>query len=897
MLVFSRTAGFRHESIPTGVNLLRRELPSWGIAVDDTEEADAFTDANLARYDAVVFNNTTGDVLDDAQQAAFERFIRAGGSYVGVHAAADTEYDWPFYGEMVGAYFTRHPVPFGMRIRVEDRNQFATALLPRTFGLFEEIYDFDRNPRNDPSTTVLMTVADSYSVCDAIGGALVGPGCELTRVPSDFTNGADHPVAWQKEFQGGRSFYTNLGHNPGTWERPEFVNHLIGGIRWAVGEDRRDQANVVADGLDSPLRLDVAPDGQVWVIEKAGAVIAVDASSGRRRVAGRLAVNTFGEQGLLGIALDPAFAVNRTLYLYGVEGGEMPEGVLASYRLDARGELDIAGRNVFLRIPVDGGTHHGGAIEIDSDGTLLLATGDTTNPFESAGFSPIDERPGREGFDAQRSAGNPHDLRGKVLRVRTDGSSPAGNLFPGGVGGRAEIYAMGLRNPFSIAVGDDGQRVVGDVGPDSFLDGNPGPRGEDELNLLDAPGDFGWPRCIGNRRGYRDKDFATGALGPAFDCSATSAPALSYDYLTVSEWALADGGRTAIAGDIFDPADLSGPFAQPAHRKGEVLMSEWSRSRLLSVRLGADGRATKVDRLMPHLGVRALDLGIAPDGAIYAVEYGQGGPTGRLLRIEHAADGAQRPTVTIGADQQSGPSPLTVALSADAATVTRGETVDRIEWDLDDDDVIDRTGAAINTTFAGSGDRLVRAWAVSSTGRRSLAATRTITVGNTPPALRLTQSPPGVVTSGQTLNYRVEVTDAEDGSSALDPTLCGRIRWRVSLAHNNHEHPDAEQVGGCTLSSTVSLDDQHAPGASLGWSVSATFTDLGTDGTSTDALSAIASVRAPYSAGGPSDPLAGLPAEVRSFLTLLGENPPLDQAIRSVDWHFFVTNGFQDYLR
>lgn len=895
VLVFSRTAGFRHDSIPTGISVLRRELPAWGVAVDTTEDPAVFTDAGLAPYGAVVFLNTTGDVLDDEQQAAFERYIRGGGSFVGVHAASDTESEWPFYGEMVGARFVRHPAPFGVRIRVDDRDELATALLPRTFGLLEEIYDFDRNPREDPDTTVLMTVADSYSLCDAIGGALVGPGCELTRVPADFAMGDDHPVAWQKQHDGGRSFYTNLGHMISTWARPEFVHHLVGGIRWALGEDRKDQSTVVDDQLDGPVRLDVAPDGHVWVVQKAGQVIVVDPATGRRRTAAEIPVNDFGEQGLLGIALDPGLGSNGSVYLYSVEGLEAPAGILARYSIRDDGTLDVAGRSELVRIPVDGGTHHGGAIEIDADGNLLLAIGDTTNPFESSGYAPIDRRPGREGFDALRTSANPNDLRGKVLRVRPDGSAPPGNLFPGGVGGDPRIFAMGLRNPFSLAVGADGRRFVGDVGPDALFDGSPGPRGYDEINVLDRPGDYGWPRCSGDRRPYRDKDFATNVLGPAFDCSATERPALSYDYLTVSQWALADGGRTAIAGDVFDAPDVAAPFSQPAHLAGTLLMSEWSRSRVLAVRVGPDGRATSVQRLFPHLRLRALDLDIGPDGAIYAIEYGA---SGRLVRIEHVGDGVQRPRVAVAADRTSGPSPLTVRLTADASTVAPGDDVERIEWDLDDDGATDdAVGTTAEALLDGSGTRTLRAVAVSRNGLRSLPASIRVTLGNSPPTVKVVQEPPGPVTTGQVVTYRAEVTDPEDGSSNTNPALCDRVTWRVSITHNNHEHPDDPQIGGCTLVSTVTLDDQHAPGAAVGWAATATYVDVGSDGTGSraDNLSAIGEARAPY-ATGQGDPLSALPPEVRSFLQTLATQPSIDQVLRNLDWYYLVENGFDDYL-
>src|SRR5919112_4355528 len=133
VLVFSRTAGFRHSSIPNGIAAIRKLGQENGFSIDTTEDAGAFTSKNLARYRAVVFLNTTGDVLDPAQQDDFERYIQAGGGYVGVHSATDTEYDWPWYGRLAGAWFNGHPGNPNVRkgtFRVVDKNNPSTAGLP-----------------------------------------------------------------------------------------------------------------------------------------------------------------------------------------------------------------------------------------------------------------------------------------------------------------------------------------------------------------------------------------------------------------------------------------------------------------------------------------------------------------------------------------------------------------------------------------------------------------------------------------------------------------------------------------------------------------------------------------------------------------------------------------------
>ena len=213
ILVFSRTTGFRHDSIPDGIATVRRIAEELEIPVDATENPSAFTDANLALYRLVVFLLTTGDVLDDAEQEAFERWVRAGGAFVGIHSATDTEYEWPFYGTLVGAYFAGHPAIQTATIRVEDPAHPATAALPAAWTRTDEWYDFRTNPRG--TVHVLATVDETtYS-----GGSM----------------GADHPIAWCHNYDGGRAWYTAGGHTRESYSEPLFVAHLAGAIRWAAG--------------------------------------------------------------------------------------------------------------------------------------------------------------------------------------------------------------------------------------------------------------------------------------------------------------------------------------------------------------------------------------------------------------------------------------------------------------------------------------------------------------------------------------------------------------------------------------------------------------------------------------------------------------------------------------
>jgi uncharacterized protein len=212
VLVFTKTAGFRHESIPAGIASIGALGRDQGFAVVNTEDAAVFTDENLANYRVIIFLNTSGDILNADQQAAFERFVRKGGGFVGIHSATDTEYDWPWYGNLVGAYFQSHPSIQRATARVVDSSHPSTRSLPQDWQRTDEWYNF----RDDPSAriTVLLTIDEkTYS-----GG----------------TMGDRHPLSWYHEYDGGRAWYTAMGHTIESYSEPLFLAHILGGIMWAA---------------------------------------------------------------------------------------------------------------------------------------------------------------------------------------------------------------------------------------------------------------------------------------------------------------------------------------------------------------------------------------------------------------------------------------------------------------------------------------------------------------------------------------------------------------------------------------------------------------------------------------------------------------------------------------
>lgn len=213
ILVFSKTTGYRHASIKDGIVAIRKLAVEHQLGVDFTEDATVFTDENLKRYKAVIFLSTSGTLFNDEQRAAFERYIRSGGGYVGVHSASDTEYEWAWYGQLVGAYFKNHPHIQSATLKVEDRQNVSTAMLPQKWQRVDEWYNFRSNPRSHVHVLITLDEA-SYQ---------------------DGNMGSDHPISWYHEFEGGRAWYTGMGHTSESYQEPLFLQHLWGGIVYAAG--------------------------------------------------------------------------------------------------------------------------------------------------------------------------------------------------------------------------------------------------------------------------------------------------------------------------------------------------------------------------------------------------------------------------------------------------------------------------------------------------------------------------------------------------------------------------------------------------------------------------------------------------------------------------------------
>lgn len=213
LLVFSKTGGYRHGySIEEGIKAMKALGVKYGFKVDATEDSAQFTKENLAKYSVVFFLNTTGEILDDSQRAAFEGYIKAGGGYVGAHAAADTLYTWPYYEKIVGAWFGGHPAIQKAKVKVEDNKNISTSFFAAVLEREDEWYNYKTNPR--PNVTVLMSLDESSYQ----GGSMKG----------------DHPITWCHEIDGGRAWYSGFGHTKETFTNPDTVKLFMGGILWAA---------------------------------------------------------------------------------------------------------------------------------------------------------------------------------------------------------------------------------------------------------------------------------------------------------------------------------------------------------------------------------------------------------------------------------------------------------------------------------------------------------------------------------------------------------------------------------------------------------------------------------------------------------------------------------------
>ena len=814
-----------------------------------TEDSSAFNDANLEQYEVVIFLSTTGDVLNPSEQAAFERYIQAGGGYAGIHAASDTEYDWPWYGSLVGAYFNNHPAGTPTAtVKVEDPAHPSTAGIQRRWQRTDEWYNFRTNPAANPRTKLHVLASLD----------------ETTYTPGNGSMGTEHPIAWCQDYDGGRSWYTGMGHTEASFVDPAFLGHILGGIQTAAGVVDSDckatltpsfEKVALDENTSNPMELAIADDGRVFYIDRNGAVRIIK-ENGSVLTAGTVPVYTGQEFGLLGIALDPDFATNNWVYLYYSPTGSESIDRISRYTMSGDTlQLDTA--TTILDVPTQRNEccHAGGSMEFDNDGNLYLATGDNTNPFDSGGYSPIDERPDRSAWDAQRTSGNTNSLNGKVLRItpKADGgyTVPAGNLFDEAADTqqktRPEIYAMGFRNPFRIGLDEQNNNLlVADYGPDAgSVSATRGPNGRVEWNVLDEPGNYGWPYCVGNNTPYNDYNFASSTAGATFNCGApvndspnntglTNLPPAKAAVIWQSNNASITGtpeigasGAPMTSGTYSYDPDLDSDRKWPAYFDSKAIWADWNNNRLFTVQMNEAGTSyTDINRFLSNLPMqRPHALQFGPDGALYMIEWGSGfngnNTDSGIYRIDYV-EGNRAPVARATTNRTSGPAPLTVEFDGSASfdPDTGDATGLTYAWDFTGDGTTDATEPTASFTYTTAGNYTARLTVTDVDGRTG-TTNIDITVGNTAPSVELVlPKDGGFFDFGDYVKYEVVVTDAEDGE--ID---CDDVVVQPGLGHDQHSH-DYEQYTGCEGSFPLPGDAGHV-GANIFGTIKATYTDKG----------------------------------------------------------------------
>lgn len=645
--------------------------------------------------------------------------------------------------------------------------------------------------------------------------------------------------------------------------------------------DDRFEVTLLERNITQGIRIEPLPDGRVLLAERDGRLKVYKPDTGTTVIAGQIPTGTNGELGFVGLAAAPDFATSHHIYAHYVP--TTPAYTITRIsrvsRFTLNGDtLDLASEKPIYNVQhpaYAGGGHSAGDLEFAPNGDLYIATGDNTNCCSSFGFPPMDERPGRIAHDAQATSANTNNPNGKILRIRPlanpgdtvgEGSTyeiPPGNLFTGTEdgGGKTlrEVYAMGLRNPFTIGhVTSDGELWFADYGPDATLpDPTRGPAGHVSMIRTTRPANFGWPYCYVPGHPYADWDYVADVSRGFYDCdnlvndspNNLTPPANSFvnpglfdipDYTPRTMWwTYSAGSPTTPFEDLFGGGAMAGPKytydpSNPSPSKfpewfdGRHFFFDWTTDWVATAAFNADGSVKDHRFFLPlHTFVKPMDMEFGPDGTLYVLAYGNGWGANNddagLYRVTYAA-GNRRPTVKAEADKDSGGTPLTVNFDASGSSDPDGDEL-TFSWDWTNDGTPDATGAKVSHTYTTPGSYVARLTVTDDKGASSLQ-NFPIVVGNTRPAVKIVAPVDGTpLELGQPVTYRVAVSDVEDGS-AVD---CTNVALTVSLGHNSHAHPyeTVTPNADCTGTFTPDRTAGHTGNLYLFTVIEASYTDEG----------------------------------------------------------------------
>lgn len=737
-LIFADASSMNDQDEQRLLNDMVQIAQTRGIKALFSSEDSQLEEDSLLAYGSLILYKLDFAKISVRQQAALQRYVQSGGGLISIDSKLDVPYTFPWMDSLLAKGQT-----------------LAQSLATKT-------------------ADVVSDELKGYKTFKYDGG----------RVAIGEKN-------WQDSYADALSFSQgNNTFNLSTIRSPE-----------APKENRFTK--VVLDDLDvnEPMELTVLPDGRVLFIERRGKMKLYLPEEERTKTIANFDVCLEGnyEDGLLGLAADPNFANNGYIYLY----YSPPCDTLAQYlsQFYLKGDsIILASEKVLLRVAVQRQTccHSGGSVRFDAQANLWLSTGDNTSSKESNGYTPIDTRPGRGPYDAQKSSANANDLRGKILRIRPNDDGyydiPDGNLFPkDGSQGRPEIYVMGARNPFRIAVDDKtGYVYWGDVGPDAGQDGRYGSESKDEWNQARKPGFYGWPYFMGNNIAFPFRDFATDTVGPLFDPAhpvnyspnntgvqdlPPARPAyIWYGKNTSEEFPmLGKGSNSAMAGPIYyaPQSAAESTVKLPDYFEGKWFIYEWARSWIQLVTMNEEGDLIKIEPfLADEEWVKPIEMEVGPDGALYVLEYGanyfMNNPKARLSRIEYAS-GNRLPVPQIQASGQAGAAPYQVDFSANGSMDFDEEALS-YQWFFTDTTKAQAEGESASFTFIEAGVYPVKLRVTDIQGGFA-DANLNIQVGNAPPQIGIKMSGNQSFYFGnESREYQLELTDQEDlAASKLNP--------------------------------------------------------------------------------------------------------------------------------
>lgn len=815
ILVFSKTAEFRHGNIEAATKALIQLGERKGFEVVASEDADLFTDDNLKQYSAILFLNTTGNIFNTNQEVALERYIQAGGGFVGIHAAADTEYDWKWYGLLVGAYFKSHPKIQEADLVIHKDSKFPLLdSFPNPWVRVDEWYNFRQVPEH---TNILVSIDESSYT----GG----------------DNDGNHPMVWYHEYDGGRAFYMGPGHSEESFQEPLYLDLLYAGIEYAIGDNKPlnyDQAYSLyppdenrfskiqlSVGFDEPTEMTILPDHSVLVSERKGGLMYYNPESGQTTEVARLDVyhhtdvkGVNVEMGFMGIKADPDYANNHWIYVY-----YSPVGIsvdrLSRFKFE-NGIWDMNSEQVILDVETDRDIccHTAGSIAFDRHGNLFVSTGDNTTPFNEKdpetgerfaininGYAPLDDRPGFFNYDGRRAPGNTNDLRGKILRIKVqdDGSYtiPDGNLFAKvNDKARPEIYVMGNRNPYRISVDQKTDYLYwGEVGPDARMDSldTRGPKGYDEVNQARKAGNFGWPYFVGDNFAYWEYNYDTGESVFQFDPEKPinnsrhntgmrelppAMPAFIYYPYDVSKVfpILKSGGRNAMAGPVYYGEFYPEKNRLPEYFDGKLFIYDWIRNWIMLVTMNQEGDLLRIDPFMPNTTFyNLIDMELGPDGTLYFLEYGTGWFTKNansgLYKLDYNS-GNRPPSAELAVESQAGPVPFQLILDASKSSDPDNDPL-TYSWYLNDQLLTTTKEPHLEHEIEKSGVYSIYVSVDDGKEGKTQSPRTTIVAGNSRPMVDIQlKGNQQFYFKNHPIRYNVEVRDAEDGSfekGDLDP--------------------------------------------------------------------------------------------------------------------------------